>query len=150
MSEQTTFDGRMRLLICLAAWLAFSVPVSALEFDSPATLIRVVDGDTYVMKIHLAPGVYMSKPVRLDVFDTPEIRGRCEREKVLAKEATEFAKAWFARVNSVRITYEKLDSFRRPIAMVISEERRSLGLDLADAGLAVPFKKGRTEGWCPD
>ena len=59
-------------------------------------VIRVIDGDTLEIKMHLLPGLENTVKVRIKGIDAPEaIRFECKREKKLATEATELVKKHF-------------------------------------------------------
>lgn len=80
-----------------------------------AAVTRVIDGDTYDMRIDLGFDIYALKRVRLLGVDTPELRRRAERARALA------AKAYVeSRVTGkiVRICATKRDSFGRWLADV--------------------------------
>lgn len=125
-----------------------SIEAYGREYAHDADLIRIIDGDTYVMRLHIYHGSQTRQHVRLADWDTPEFRGKCQREKDLALKAAIFAGLWFERAGgTVRATSTKQDSFGRPLSALVSAEG-SLGLALRDAGLARPFKRGRNEGWC--
>jgi endonuclease YncB( thermonuclease family) len=64
-----------------------------------AEFIRVVDGDTLWMRLHVYPGQTNTIKIRLNDIDTPEKRNTRHRkvpqcEKQLAKKASEFTQEW--------------------------------------------------------
>jgi endonuclease YncB( thermonuclease family) len=79
---------------------------------------RVVDGDTLALNIRLAN------------VDSPEVRGKCEAEKQLAKLATDFTRHFLAE-RPVMITTEGVGKYGRVIAKVESLIR----LDDPDLGM---------------
>ena len=138
------------LIIALVTALCLvATSVDAREYTHEADLIRIVDGDTYVMRLHVYHGAQLIQHVRLADWDTPEYRGKCQREKDLALQAAIFAGLWFDRAGAVRATSRQQDAFGRPLSELMSADG-SLGLALRDAGLARPFKRGRNEGWCDE
>ena len=66
--------------------------------DTPASfdnvsIASVYDGDTFKINLNCSRAVYCEKvPVRVLGVDTPEIKGKTEREKKLAQEAKAFTK----------------------------------------------------------
>lgn len=154
-SRTRRFAGRLKItavvvLVLVGLALAEQALSREIRYEYAAEVVRIVDGDTYVMKLHIYPGAALKQHVRLDEWDTPERRGKCPREKQLAADAAIAAGLWFERAGGlVRVYIEVVDSFGRPIARVVSPEG-SLGDALAAAGLARPFARGRNEGWCDE
>ncbi len=54
-----------------------------------ADVVRVYDGDTLTVDAHPWPHITVRTSVRVDGIDAPEIRGKCDSEKALAREARE-------------------------------------------------------------
>ena len=140
---------RALLIPLIVALCLVATSVDAREYTHDAELIRIVDGDTYVMRLHIYHGSHTVQHVRLADWDTPEYRGKCQREKDLALQAAIFAGLWFEGAGPVRATSRQQDSFGRPLSGLVGVNG-SLGLALRDAGLARPFKRGRNEGWCDE
>lgn len=61
------------------------------QVSYPATLVRVIDGDTQVYDLDLGFGVYTRRYIRLYGVNTPELRGS---EKPLGTKATLAAQSW--------------------------------------------------------
>ena len=81
-------------------WCFFSFSISTQSWGQEAgssygtvlvsRVIRVIDGDTFVVDIDQFPdliGKHIS--VRVNGINTPELRGKCEREKELAIKTKE-------------------------------------------------------------
>lgn len=136
------------LLLVFGLTLAWHANAQEHRYEYDAELLRIVDGDTYVMRLHIYPDASLKQHVRLADWDTPERRGKCAHETALALQAAIAAGLWFERAGgTVRAYITKVDSFGRPMARLVSPEG-SLADALAAAGLARPFKRGRNEGWC--
>lgn len=157
-SSTRRFAGRLKAAAVIAIVLAGAavlhscgrVEAREFQYEYDAEVLRIVDGDTYVMRLHIYPGAALTQHVRLDEWDTPERRGKCSREKQMAAEAAIAAGLWFGRAGDmVRAYLSDVDAFGRPIVRLVSPEG-SLGDALAAAGLALPFKRGRTEKWCAE
>ncbi|MFA5130586.1 MAG: thermonuclease family protein [Patescibacteria group bacterium] len=104
------------------------VPISRVSDSDavfPAELVRVVDGDTYILNIHIWEDVVLSKRIRLLGVDTPELhprRGSVEEklsEKELAARASEFALERLSGKNLFFVYSWKSDSFGRALGTVI-------------------------------
>ena len=65
------------------------VKTSSLQNSSPltATVDRVIDGDTFQIFIQNHPKSLQHISVRVKGVDTPEIKGKCNEEKVAAQKA---------------------------------------------------------------
>jgi len=146
-------------LILLSALIGFgaqgaSRPAQAGEtIPGPvlATVLRIVDGDTIEVRARIWLGHTIDVMVRLDGVDTPEYRGRCEREKELAHQAAEFVRQIVAdsgqRVVLENIRFGKYS--RRVIARVTCPGGGDLGSRLLRSGLAHAYSgRGARPGWC--
>lgn len=128
----------------LATW---AVVASAQTTYHGARLVRVIDGDTFDMTLTLYPSITMQQRVRLLGADTPELRGKCERERVLARKARAEAARWFAEhANHADVTVTGVDSFGRALG-VIEQDGERLADVLWAAGLASKLNEGE---WCDE
>ena len=59
------------------------------EISGPvaATVVRVIDGDTFVAEAHVWPGETVRVSVRIRGIDAPELHSRCPRERFAAMQA---------------------------------------------------------------
>ena len=86
--------------------------------------------------------------IRVRGLDTPEIRGRCDREKELARQARDYARTILERAERIDLVDIERGRYFRIVATVLVD-----GVDLAeiliDAGLAVPYDgNGPRPDWC--
>lgn len=105
-------------------------------------VVRVIDGDTFILDIDLGFRTYMEQYFRLQGVDTPELNSRDLAERERAKLATAFTINWLA-VHCLRPDHDmvartyKGDSFNRWIADVSCLRCQvSLGPDLVREGHA--------------
>lgn len=108
-----------------------------------ASLINCYDGDTCKIKVDSwVP--FQEYSLRLEGFDTPEIRGECEYEQTLAKEARE---ATIAYINKHKPTFKVSgkDKYGRLLT-----EIEGLSEHLITTGLARPYDGGKRQPWCID
>ncbi len=115
----------------------------------PARVLRVVDGDTVVVRARIWLGQDIETSVRLDGVDTPERRSRCEAERALAEKATQFLTARLTEgdVVSLRgVTYGKFAG--RVLGRIETRAGEDLSTALIRAGLARPYDGGKREPWC--
>jgi endonuclease YncB( thermonuclease family) len=100
----------------------------------PATIIRVIDGDTFDLMAHLPFGLHVAITVRLPDIDTPELRIKLQNPAAVA--ARDFASAWFdAYPDVVLFLHGKPEKYGRTLARVCPPgEGRCLSQALAAAG----------------
>ncbi len=146
------------LLVPAAAWRAQAVDGAASQIlprrhvlpgPIEAEVIRVQDGDTLLVRARIWVGQDIVVHARIAGIDTPELRGRCARERRLAVKARDFVTAQVASrlVRLVRIRYGKYAG--RVVTGVETENGTDLGQALLAAGLARPYHGRRRAGWCP-
>jgi len=116
--------------------------------DINVMLVSVYDGDTFKVNIKNYPAIVGEKvSIRVNGIDTPEIYGKCQKEKELAKSARDAAKELLACGNIILLN-PKRDKYFRIVADV-----SACGINLSDAllkrSLAVPYDGGKkTKDWC--
>ena len=113
--------------------------------------MRVIDGDTLLVRARIWLDQSVETRVRLAGIDTPEKRGLCDRERGLGRQAEEAVSQYLGDERRVYLTDVTADKYgRRVIARVQTEDGRDLGETLTEAGLAIPYDGGRKEKpWCP-
>ena len=114
----------------------------------PAKVLRVIDGDTLMVRARIWIGQEIEIKVRLAGVDAPELRGKCERERILARRARDLVAASIAdgEVRLHAIQYGKFAG--RVLARVETSAGDDLGTALLDAGLGRPYRGKRRQGWC--
>lgn len=114
----------------------------------PARVLSVIDGDTIVVRARIWLGQGVETQVRLDGVDTPELRGKCERERRLARKARDFIVSQTAegRVVLRNIQYGKYAG--RVVARVQTLDGEDFSQALLKAGLGKPYNGGRRGSWC--
>lgn len=112
-----------------AIGLALTGPAVAGEtFKGPveATIVRVVDGDTLSVRVHIWLGQDVRVMVRLSGIDAPEMRGKCDEERVLAVAATDYLK----KFEGVQVVLSEVSNGKfagRVLAVVRHPEEGDLG-----------------------
>lgn len=137
------------ILSVAAAPLAANV-ISDGRYDWP--VLGAVDGDT--LKVHL-PGLPMElQPVKVRVrgIDTPETRGKCDRERQAANKATALTRFLItqAKAKQKPIVFSDIgwDKYGGRIDALVMIDGQSLGAILISAGLARAYDGGKRAGWC--
>jgi len=135
------------VLVCL-----FPLPLQAKEtFKGPvsARVLRVIDGDTLDVRVQVWLGQHIQTRVRLMGVDTPELRGKCNEEKVLAEKA----KAFLSKQISNRPFLLKNIHYGKYAGRILADIELKNGKDLSELiihhGLARPYRGGKRQGWCP-
>jgi endonuclease YncB( thermonuclease family) len=112
-------------------------------------VINNYDGDTLTVDIPDIPPLFGDNiSVRVLGIDTPEIRGKCEKERTLAKEAKEVVADIIKDTPYVALLNTDRDKYFRILADV-KTARGDLATILLDKGLAVQYNGGTKEkDWC--
>ena len=123
----------MKLLFLLIPVVLYGLQMS--------NLVSIYDGDTFTVNLSCSEEVLCSKmPIRVKGVDTPEIKGKSEAEKNLAKKAKEYTKSFLSRPNIVLQNCTR-DKFFRLDCYVISGER-NLTKELIEKRLGVSYHGG--------
>lgn len=109
------------------------------------------DGDTCTFTLPTVPPPFGNQiPVRLAGVDTPELHGRCDREKVLARKAQTVTATLLSEAKQVELVDMRRDKYFRILAG-IRADGRDVARILVEQGLAVPYFGGtKTAKWCQE
>ncbi len=145
---------RVLSLICLS--LLVLVPVHLVARDTlpgpvPAKVLRVIDGDSIVVRASIWLGQEVETAVRLLGVDSPELRGACREERNLAARSRDFTAELAGAGTEIKLSEIQLGIFAgRVLARVESADGVDIGQALIDAGLARAYDGGRRVSWCPE
>jgi endonuclease YncB( thermonuclease family) len=143
----------MLCLIAVGLLILYLSPASAqaktsFEFNE-VVYHTCYDGDTCMVSL---PGI---QPffgdhilIRLEGIDTPEIKGVCERENQLAREARNFLRGVMEQASTIRLINAHRDKYFRIDAMILAD-----GVDVSELminkGYAVRYDGGtKKNNWC--
>ncbi len=151
--------GRILALAALAVLVAGGVMPGALGAAErlagplPAQVVSVLDGDTLEVRVHIWLGQDLSTRVRLAGIDAPELKGKCDRERELARRARAYLLARLdpvdAGAGAVRLWEIRYGKYAgRVLARVETLDGTDLGQGLLAAGLARPYDGRRRASWC--
>jgi micrococcal nuclease len=114
-----------------------------------AVYVRNYDGDTVTFNLPgLHPIISEKINIRVNGIDTPEIRGRCEKEKYDAKQAKEMVADILKDAEQITLKNMERGKYFRIAADVIVDGE-SLADMLVEAGMAVRYGSGKkTHKWC--
>lgn len=151
-SYNSRIPCRIALLLPIAACLT---PVGSgpalsetLSGPIPATIERVVDGDTLAVRAHIWLGQEIRVLVRIRGIDTPELRGRCDMETRRAERAAERTTdaTEAGTVTLFRIAPDKYHG--RVLADVTLADGRDLASVLLNTGAARRYDGTARGDWC--
>lgn len=137
----------------------FTIPSSfASELSVPklyeAVPIRIIDGDTFVVRIELWQNIFITPRIRLRGIDAPELppRSSCAREARAAKRAKERLRILVGTGVILRNISFTEDPYGRTLAEVIikNSPHPSLNQQLLKEGFVRPYVEDGKEKsyWC--
>lgn len=136
----------MKLILIML--LPIAVHAKTFPVEYPIEWHRCYDGDTCTISLGGLPDVFGKKiGLRVWGIDTPEIRGKCAKEKRLAKKAQRFV---WKRVKNGKATIHNIGrgKYFRIVGRVKVGDKWLDDL-LFDAGLGVRYYgKKKTKDWC--
>lgn len=140
----------MAFIPILLLLLLLPLPAHAAEIAGPvsARLVRVIDGDTVEADVHVWPGHTVRVSVRLRGIDAPELRARCEAEKMAALDARDKLAGLLA---SGAFHVRNIDGdkfFGRVVADIETPEGEAVVDRLIATGLARPYDGKARASWC--
>ncbi len=140
-------DGLVIMKRILCALCGMFLTCSA--YAVPAVVDYIFDGDTFSAQVFLEPTVKITVRVRLINIDTPEMNGKCRREKDLAQRAKNRLGELIPRGTVVELGNIKDDKYLGRInANVFLPDGRDVGLILIDGGYGRPYGGGKRKPWC--
>ncbi|MEX2962859.1 thermonuclease family protein [Microbulbifer sp. TYP-18] len=132
----------MRTLILTLLFL----PTLALA--RPVEVVSIYDGDSFTANVPGWPDIVGKRiGVRVKGVDTPELRGKCQAEKELARKAKQFAVTLLRGAQEVRLEEIERDKYFRLLAEVWVDGKR-LDQLLITAGLGYEYHGGKRRNWC--
>lgn len=144
---------RLKYAVALAAAMTvFAVPAEARkrrDFPGPveATVVSVLDGDTFLAEAHVWPGQVIEVNIRVRGIDAPEMKGRCEAEHAAALKARDALAELVG--DSVRISnIGGAKYYGRVLADVETRAGEAVAGHLLSRALVRPYRGGRRAGWC--
>jgi micrococcal nuclease len=114
-----------------------------------AIYVRNYDGDTITFNLpNLHPIIGEKISIRVNGIDTPEIKGKCEKEKYNAIQAKEMVADILKDAERIDLKNMKRGKYFR-IAADVYVDGEDLAELLVEAGVAVQYDGGKkTHKWC--
>ena len=104
----------------------------------PATVLRIIDGDTIVVHVRIWLGQDLDTQVRFDGVDVPELKGRCPYENRLALKARAFVQT---RTAEGKVVLQDIH-YGKYAGRVVARVQMPGGGDLLDAFLRAGLGRG--------
>jgi endonuclease YncB( thermonuclease family) len=126
--------------------------ISSLSYSEDFTNVRYIknyDGDTLIVDIPGVPDIFGKNiSVRVYGIDTPEMKGKCDKEKQLARESQLLVEKLLTDSSKVVIKNAQRDKYFRILGEVYAD-----GISISEVlklkGYAVPyFGDTKTKDWC--
>ncbi len=115
---------------------------------TPTEIRSIYDGDTFKVTIKEWPAIIGDKiSIRVAGVDTPEMRGQCDREKQLAREAKKHTVNFLRSGKKIELRNMQRGKYFRIVAEVYVDGK-SLTDSLITAGLGYPYDGGKKQSWC--
>ena len=116
-----------------------------------AIYLRNYDGDTVTFNLPgLHPIIGEKISIRVNGIDTPEIRGKCKKEKYDAKQAQEMVADILKDAEQITLKNMERGKYFR-IAADVYVDGENLADMLIEAGMAIRYNGGKkTHKWCED
>ena len=134
------------ILITLISLSAKDINYGSVTVDE---VTSIYDGDTFRVNIAGYPSIVGDRiPIRINGIDTPEIRGKCTKEKTLARKAKQFTVSKLRGAKVIQLRNMKRGKYFRIVADVFTDNK-SLADELIKNNLAVRYSGGtKIKDWC--
>ena len=106
------------------------------------------DGDTLYIYMPELPPELSRMSVRVDGIDTPEIRGKCAKEKQLAQEAKSYVLERLMEADEIRFCNVHWGKYAGRFLADVQLDHLDLGALLVMNGYARIYDGGKRKSWC--
>ena len=147
---------RAKFLIIIAS-IFFFVPQGSKIVDAKqkfgdyehAIYVRNYDGDTVTFNLpKLHPIIGNKIAVRINGIDTPEIKGKCKKEKYNAQQAKNMVEELLKDAERIDLKNLQRGKYFRLVADIYADGENLADI-LIDAGMAVKYDGGKKNArWC--
>lgn len=138
----------IKLITILVFLLSLSAQAKDYGNVTVSEITGIYDADTFRVNIEGYPAIAgQNVSIRVKGVDAPEIRGACESEKVLAREAREYTARVLRSAEHVELRNIERGKYFRILADVYADGE-SLADGLIESGNARAYDGGKRLGWC--
>lgn len=117
------------------------------DMRQPVEVIRTVDGDTFLARVHQQGGRDLVARVRLRGIDAPELKASCQEEFNKAEAAADALRALLGQ-GGVTVTNLGADKYGRILADVATRRTADVAAALLASGYVRSYNGGHRDGWC--
>jgi endonuclease YncB( thermonuclease family) len=117
------------------------------DIRQPVDVIRTIDGDTFLARVHQRDGRDLVARVRLRGIDAPEMKASCQQELDKAEAATDALRALLGQ-GGVTIYNLGTEKYGRVLADVATKRTANVSAMLLAGGYARSYNGGHRDGWC--
>lgn len=126
-------------------FLFFSQSVFALD----VLIERIIDGDTIQVIVKEHPIELQKISIRILNLDTPEIHGKCEKEKLLAIKAKQFLVNLLPIGSTIQLDNIKFDKYGGRILAHVFVNGRNVSTIIKENNLGYDYSgQGEKFNWC--
>lgn len=141
----------MTLSLALLLMAGAAAPLAASETlpgPVPATVVRVIDGDTITVRARIWLGQDVETNVRVAGIDTPELRGACDSERALAVRARDMLIRLIGE-QPVALRDIEYGTYAGRVVARVETAAGDVAAPLIEAGLARPYDgDSARDDWC--
>lgn len=113
----------------------------------PVEVIRTIDGDTFLARVHQRNGRDLVARVRLRGIDAPEMKAACQDELDKAEAAGDALRNLLGQ-GGVTIFNLGQDKYGRVLADVATRRTANVSAALLASGHVRSYGGGHRDGWC--
>ncbi|MET4801855.1 thermonuclease family protein [Bradyrhizobium sp. LB11.1] len=117
------------------------------EAHQSVDVIRTIDGDTFLARVHQRDGRDLVARVRLRGIDAPEMKASCQDELDKAEAATGALRAVLGQ-GGVTIYNLGSEKYGRVLADVATKRTANVSAAMLASGYARSYNGGHRDGWC--
>ena len=138
----------MRIIIFILCLLSFSIHAKSYGNVTVSEVTSIYDADTFRVNLGGYPPIIGKRiPIRVLGVDAPEIRGKCDSEKIKARQAKQFTVQALRSAKTIELRSMQRGKYFRILADVYIDGK-SLADSLIKSGHARVYDGGKRLGWC--
>lgn len=113
----------------------------------PVDVVRTIDGDTFLARVHQRDGRDLVARIRLRGIDAPEMKASCQDELNKAEAATDALRNLLGQ-GGVTIYNLGSEKYGRVLADVATKRTTNVSAAMLAGGYARSYNGGHRDGWC--
>src|SRR3569623_1967940 len=117
------------------------------DIQRPVDVVRTIDGDTFLARVHRHDGRDFVVRVRLRGIDAPEMKASCQQERDKAEAAADALRDLLGQ-GGVTISHLGPDKYGRVLADVATRRTADVSAAMLAGGHARSYNGGHRDGWC--